>query len=271
MTAYPVRGIDLSRWQPSDPSELGLSFVAVRACIGSQPDPMYATHVAHARALGLVVMAYDYGVNGLTGADQAARFLSIVGASAELVALDIEGSTAPTPQEARDWIAATDKAGKVPGVYHSLSGYPGALGQAFRWVAAWGTTPPAIPWDFWQDSDAGRFPGYAGPIDTDKYRGTLAELRTLARVPAPPHATPWELYVAPRAVVQTAAMGHGGCVDHFDRHQWGDNASSAACSAPRQVHLCDGSGTATVVLVASGVFRGKLVHLGAHGVTARPR
>jgi hypothetical protein len=267
MTTYPVQGIDLSRWQPTDPVETGLSFVIARACIGTVPDPMYGTHVAYAAAHGLVPLAYDFGVDGLTGADQAARMLAVVGHTTEAVVLDIEGANAPSPQQARDWIAAMRAAGKVPGVYHSLSGYPGELGQAFRWVAAWGTTPPPIPWDFWQSSDAGRFPGYLGPIDTDAYHGTLAQLRALVKLPPLTQPVRWELLLSPHAVVQEAVLSPSGCIDHWIGHPWGPAASSAPCTQPHNVDQCGPKGTANVTRVLAGVFAGKLVHAGSPGVT----
>ena len=171
-------GIDVSSHN-GDPTLRGLSFLFARACYATRADSKYARHVARARAAGLVVGAYIFGVGGRQAsvAAQVATFLRIA-KGADLLALDLEtngtGATM-TNAEARQFIALVHKAGHPIGLYHSRSGFP-ALGQDWNWCAQWRTAPPVgIAWRFWQ---------YQGsPLDRNRFNGSEAELRRLAGRP----------------------------------------------------------------------------------------
>lgn len=79
------------------------------------------------------------------------------------------------------------------GLYESLSAYDQHAGQDFNWVAAWGSTPPAIPWTFWEYTSSGTVAGYSGGrLDLDHFNGDLAALHALAgmAVPGPTPAPP---------------------------------------------------------------------------------
>lgn len=73
---------------------------------------------------------------------------------------------------------------------------------------------------------------------------------------------------APKAVVRQAVM-KGKCIDGWQDRVWGRKASTAPCSAPDQKDLCAG-GSATVVFVTKGTFKGRWVHLGS-GVSLVPQ
>jgi Glycosyl hydrolases family 25 len=168
-----LQGIDVSHWQPSTPPLAGLSFLFAKATEGTWfVDPLYATHTAAARAAGLVAGAFHFGVD-VDPIAQARNFLAVAG-GAGLLALDLENSPVPmTNAQGLSFIAAVHAAGRKVGLYHSLNGFLN-LGQDWDWVADWGTTPPPIPWTFWQ---------YQGsPLDRDKFSGDLASLRALAGV-----------------------------------------------------------------------------------------
>ena len=178
-------GIDVSSHN-GDPTLRGLSFLFARACYATRADSKYARHVARARAAGLVVGAYIFGVGGRQAsvAAQVATFLRIA-KGADLLALDLEtngtGATM-TNAEARQFIALVHKAGHPIGLYHSRSGFP-ALGQDWNWCAQWRTAPPVgIAWRFWQ---------YQGhPLDRNRFNGTEAELRRLAGRPESTSVSP---------------------------------------------------------------------------------
>lgn len=168
-----LQGIDVSHYQAVTPPLAGLSFLFAKATEGvTFVDPLYATHTAAARAAGLVVGAYHFGVAD-DGAAQARAFLAVA-AAADLLALDLETSAAPmTNAQATAFIAAVHAAGRKVGLYHSLSGFL-RLGQDWDWVAKWSSVPPPLPWTFWQWQGT--------PLDKDAFNGDVASLRALAGV-----------------------------------------------------------------------------------------
>ena len=177
-----VTGFDVSVYQAHTPALSGKGFLFARATYSTAADPLYAAHIANARAAGLVVGAYHFGVNGDAGA-QARAFLAAAG-KVDLYVLDLESDGARprmSDQQARTFIAVLRGLGHKVGLYHSESGFP-SLGQDYNWIAKWGPTPPARSWAFWQ---------YRGsPLDLDVFNGDLADLhrfigRTVPPAPAP--------------------------------------------------------------------------------------
>lgn len=183
-------GIDVSAHQASTPALAGLSFLFARATYGTARDPMFAAHVARARAAGLVVGAYHFG-RATNVDDQVTAFLQAVVAAGnvDLLALDLEadgGNPAMSSTQARAFLAGVQARGRRIGLYHSTSGYP-SLGQDWRWVADYRASSvdaggPPVAWDVWQ---------YRGsPLDLDTFRGSPDELRAFvdrmaAVTPAP--------------------------------------------------------------------------------------
>ena len=172
--SYP-EGIDVSSHN-GDPTLSGLGFLFARACYATRADTKYARHVARARAAGLRVGAYIFGVGGKQAsiASQAATFLRIA-KGAHFLALDLEtngiGATM-TNAEGAAFIGLVHKAGYKIWLYHSRSGFP-ELGQDWNWVAQWRTQPPdGIRWRFWQ------WQGH--PLDRNRFNGSDADLRRLA-------------------------------------------------------------------------------------------
>jgi nucleoid-associated protein YgaU len=165
-----AEGIDVSSHQATTPQLTGRDFLFARATYGRTPDSLYKKHTLAARAAGLVVGAYHFGTAASPGAEQAHAFLAAAGA-ADLFVLDLEKEADKpkmTDAQAREFIATVKAAGHRVGLYASLSGFPLTLGQDYNWVAAWRTTPPAIPWAFWQ---------YRGsPLDLDRFNGDHAAL-----------------------------------------------------------------------------------------------
>lgn len=168
-------GKDVSHYQaPADWSPAPLGFLIARATIGTQPDALYARHIAQARRAGLVTGAYHFNHGPIAVAAQVGAFLEAAG-DVDGLALDVEGADAFTGAQAAEFIDRVQQTGRRIGLYHSRSGYPAsAWGADWRWVADWGQTAPPIPWDVWQ----------FGPMDGEdgnRYRGSADELRALWR------------------------------------------------------------------------------------------
>ncbi len=269
-----VNGIDISSFQGASNDDTimdGCAFVGIRACYGALPwtdglghvhqpqDASYPVHEANARKHKAVVIAYCFGRHQ-DGARQADVLLAAA-PHADLYALDMErdgGSPAMTASQASAFLARmASKTPKKCGLYHSESGFPSGLGEAFRWVAKWGATPPSGPWAFWQ------FQG--SPLDRDRFNGTLAQLRSMAAVPAPAPAS-YSLVIDAHADIMLAAVTPTGLIAGWTHRAWGARASSAPCWAPvvkRGTH----SGEATVVYVTRGALAGKWVRSISQGVS----
>lgn len=251
-------GVDISRWQdPAHDADVfkGADFAGIRATYGTAPDTAYAAHEANARKAGAVVIAYCFGRAG----DPVAQARATVAAAphADLYALDVESDGASpgmSAQGAVGWLAGMrGLTGKKLVLYHSESGYP-HVGQDLRWVANW-DGQPAIPWDFWQWSGS--------PLDRDQFNGTHEQLAALAGH-RPPIAS-WTLHLSAGATVMLAHLAASGCIDRWSSKKW-STSSSAPCTAPRRFEGCE-SGSAMLVRVTDGAFKGQLVRLGV-GVSA---
>ena len=194
-----LNGLDLSGYQHATPSLTGLSFVWAKATEGTgYADPMYPVHTAAALRAGIVHGAYHFGHAGVDPVAQA-RFLVSHAPHAQLYALDSEGSTRMTRGEVGAFFATIKVArpGEKLALYESLSGYDQHAGQDFNWVATWGSTPPSVPWTFWQYTSSGAAPGYSGRLDLDHFNGDLAALHALAGIAAPTSPAPAFVRVRP--------------------------------------------------------------------------
>ncbi len=121
-------------------------------------------------------------------------------------ALDIEvtdGVDADTPGAARHLasprrrgVAAHTDPPHLARLWEDL-GEDHAFDRYSLWVAHWDTRCPRVPgawerWRFWQDASSGAVPGVEGPVDTDWFHGTRADLEA-----SPAAARAW--HVAPAA------------------------------------------------------------------------
>jgi hypothetical protein len=166
-----VTGLDVSKWQTTTPRLVGHEFLFARATIGTKRDEMYATHIANARAAGLLVGAYHFNHAPLSISSQVAAFLDAAG-DVDFYALDVEGADAFSHAQAADFIKRVQATGRKCGLYHSLSGFFDA-GQDFDWIAYWSDQPPIRDWDIWQF-------GPIDGIDGNRFGGTLDQLKALA-------------------------------------------------------------------------------------------
>jgi hypothetical protein len=167
-----VEGIDVSHHQSTTPGLSGLGFLIARKSIGTQQDEKYGLHIGNARRAGLLTGAYHFNWSTLSVADQVRAFLANVG-DVDFYALDVEpdsGTPAFSRTQARDFIARVQDTGRECGLYMSESAFFDA-GQDWNWIANW-SNRPSSPYRFWQY--------HGGPIDRNRFEGTLAQLRALA-------------------------------------------------------------------------------------------
>jgi hypothetical protein len=216
---YPVRGVDLSYANAGDLSNPdSIEFAFVKATEGNSiTDPRWVQHANWVLHHGKVLGAYHFSITG-DGASQARHFLSVVGSSTKLVALDIEGRMPMTSAQSRAFIATCQAAGKVTGVYASEGNWPGSLGQDYNWVANYNgrTRVPQMPWAFWQ--------WQGSPLDRDYFHGSADALYRLAGLKVAPPSQP------PRYVVNI----HGGHVNPtplFATHSTSSRRSGPVYSA----------------------------------------
>lgn len=201
-----VDGIDVSQWQGE------VNFVAVRsanyrfaiarAASGTKPDEKFATNWSRMKSAGLIRGVYQYFRPALDGATQANVLLDIVERAGGLEAsdfppvIDVEELGGRTPAqmmaEVRKWVDVVQRrTGRRPIIYanqHWEEEYdnPSNLGLPL-WVAKYTTQwCPQIPsawndWVMWQYSEKGSVPGIQGPVDLNRFNGTLADLQAFIR------------------------------------------------------------------------------------------
>lgn len=127
-----------------------VDFAFVKASEGGDYVNPLLHSTAHAlKTAGVLVGYYHFLAPGPGGADQWDHFEAALGPLRGPVCLDWEAK-GTTVVQARDFIARGRQRGYRVGVYGSAPTCHRPLGQAWRWIASWGTTPPRAPWDVWQ-------------------------------------------------------------------------------------------------------------------------
>jgi lysozyme len=194
----------------------GFSFAYAKATEGNtHVDSQFRDNWEAIREAGLLRGAYHFARPGGDPATQAAFFAATVGAPSwgELPpVLDLEvadgHSAADVIQWTLDFVRAAESLFGRPlmiytgGLWRRDLGNPDVpeLRTRLLWTARYGTNEPVVPrtwtrWDFWQftDGNAGqvmRVPGVSGGCDVNRFRGDLAELKTLASGLTNPPAQP---------------------------------------------------------------------------------
>jgi lysozyme len=206
-----VRGVDVSYYQGHidwpTARAAGIAFAFVRVSDGATfVDPELGANWKGTKSAGLLRGAYQYfrpAQDPIAQADVLIRELRAAGGleSGDLPpALDIEVTDGVAPADlqrrALAWLARVESAvGRKPLIYTSPSFWEDldpsdAFAPNPLWIAHWDTPCPSIPttwsrWHFWQDSDSGTIPGIPGPVDTNRFDGTLADLHTFAGATPP--------------------------------------------------------------------------------------
>jgi GH25 family lysozyme M1 (1,4-beta-N-acetylmuramidase)/acylphosphatase len=207
-----VKGVDVSYYQGhvdwQKVKAHGIAFAVARVADGpSFVDPQFGANWSGMKAAGVVRGTYQFFRPGHDPIVQADLLIKQINAHGGLhdgdlpPALDIEVqdgvSDATLRSRALAWLEHVEAAFKrTPLVYTSPGFWDGlAADKTFAkytlWVANWQTSCPTMPnswshWKFWQDADNGSVPGISGHVDTDKFNGTLADLKAFAGGAASP-------------------------------------------------------------------------------------
>ncbi len=199
---YPVRGIDVSRYQGDinwpELSAQNISFAYIKATEGStHVDPKFAYNYAQAQKTNLRVGAYHFFSFDSGAESQAMNFISQVRPYERMLppAVDVEYYGQYSASKHPDVSAVKAELGKLlkllydhygirPVIYATQAAYKTYIRGNFDdydiWIRDKYFTPGdnIINWRFWQYSDKGVLPGYSGSekyIDLDVFRGTAEE------------------------------------------------------------------------------------------------
>ena len=204
VTAYPVRGVDISHYEGDIAWELvkldGLSFMYIKATEGvDYVDAKFAQNWDGATSAGLLRGAYHFYNFCKGGAEQADHFIAVVppDAGALPMTLDLEqsGDCKTMPDKAAfraDLAAFVEKIqsayGHRPVIYLNYSIYnryfSGENDPYRLWIADPSHAAPALPdgssWAMWQYGWHGQVDGITGEVDLDVFNGTPQMLAALA-------------------------------------------------------------------------------------------
>lgn len=191
-------GIDVSYHQQtidwSRVHRAGIRFAFLRVSDGTAVrDPMFASHWAETRRVGIVRGAYQYFRPDQSPIAQADLLIAAMRnrQPGDLPpALDIETDAGLAPavvaERAAIWIARVrERLGVEPIVYTGgdlwRSGGAERLATQPLWIAHYTQACPTLPspwtqWTFWQHTDRGAVPGIEGAVDLDLFAGSLDAL-----------------------------------------------------------------------------------------------
>lgn len=203
MAEVAVHGIDVSHYQGSIDwnavAKSGIDFAFIKATDGiGAGDPMFAANWKGARDARVRRGAYHF-FRPLTDAlQQAKRFIGKVdsdwGEVPPVLDFEVLGGASPNGalEAAKQWMdAVAETCGRKPILYTGPAFWTSSVhdSQLFTeyplWIAQYTDAPqPHVPtawqqWTFWQHSEHGSVPGIAGPVDLNRFHGTLVELEAL--------------------------------------------------------------------------------------------
>lgn len=224
-------GVDVSKFQNPDKIDWsrfaaqGVNFAFVRAAYGVTLDTTFQKHVRRAHAAGLKVGAYHFvrHISGLSGKAQADAFLDALQPVADLLhqmlspALDLEDNAknGDIPSNtaagrkgfrtvAAEWLEHVEEELSRTAIIYTGSyffddvfGTDSGYGARPLWIAHYTAKPaPRLPaaWKrhaLWQFTETGELDGYDGPLDLNRFEGTVEDLKRLGR-PSPQQPTAWQ-------------------------------------------------------------------------------
>lgn len=210
---YPVRGVDVSRYQGNIDWEVlasqDVTFAFIKATEGSShQDPSFAVNWERAQDSGVYVGAYHFFSFESSGETQAQNFIETVGDTPgtlpPVVDLELYGEYTTTPLSKKETRAILDSLldaleehyGVKPIIYTTMRAYYSyILGGEYGDYPLWMRdvhVEPIVRWQFWQYSDQGMLEGYDGMqddqtemyIDLNVYRGSMEEFLAQFDLPA---------------------------------------------------------------------------------------
>jgi len=186
----------------------GRDFAFVLASDGNSfTSPEYKTQYKGAGDAGLIRGAYHFGRPGGSASGQADHFLAAADYSNDGKSLppvlDLEANPnggacyGLGAAEMKTWIKGflTQVKEKTkrdaiiytsPGFWKDCTGNSKEFAENPVWIANWGVDSPEVPggwksYTFWQYSDSGQVKGVNGPVDVNRFNGTVADLEKLAK------------------------------------------------------------------------------------------
>jgi len=196
----------------------------VRAHNGYRPDNKWPARRDYLRGFPFTALGwYQYLAKGRDAATQAREFIAAVGAlkENEFVILDHEEGLGNQTPRAEAWFAVVDKhygfpASLYAGAYFGNANLGGwARWKRPRWIAAYQAGEPSYPHEWWQYTDAARFPGLAGGVDGSLFHGT--DIEFLHKVRPGAAAPPADGGVSNMAILgtSTAVLNKDGRAEEF--------------------------------------------------------
>lgn len=206
LEAYPVRGVDVSRYQGMIDWDIltsqNISFAFIKATEGSShQDPLFAKNWEDAQKTDIYIGAYHFFSYESSGETQAQNFIETVGRVdgmlPPVVDLEFYGKYYDEPMskgETRTILrslldALEEHYGAKPIIYTTPRAYysyilGGGFGDYPMWIREV-HMEPFVRWSFWQYSDQGKLAGYDGMqsdqteanIDLNVYNGTLEDMQ----------------------------------------------------------------------------------------------
>ncbi len=184
----------------------GIEFAFIRLSDGARfRDPKFDVNWDGAKAAGVIRGAYQFFRPGQDVLEQADMMISAVGTyvPGDLPpVIDVEAtsglSASAIASRVRTWVDKVKGAlGVTPIVYTGKYFWRDEVGgnTTFEsnplWIAQYTSLCPDIPspwtqWTFWQNSNKGSVPGITGRVDTNKFNGTLDDLRAFVHGAPPP-------------------------------------------------------------------------------------
>jgi len=204
--AETVKGIDVSKWQGTIDwakvkNQAGVHYAFIRVSDGvNTRDAKFAANWAGTKNVGIIRGAYQFFRPSQNVTTQADMMIDALGGAytpgdlPPVIDVEDDGGLAPATVAARvrTWVDRVEGAlGVKPIVYtgkyfwRDEVGSPSSFAENPLWIAQYTSLCPDIPapwakWTFWQYTDRGTIAGIAGGVDTNRFNGSLAELRAYA-------------------------------------------------------------------------------------------
>ncbi|MBD5192798.1 MAG: hypothetical protein HDS88_07900 [Bacteroidales bacterium] len=190
---YPVRGIDLSRYnkiKSFDSVAANVDFIFLRASHGIQRDATFSTLYNKSVDAKVPVGAYHYFRFDVDGEAQANNFIrAIKGKQFELpIVIDVEqhGNSKKVKNKTivarlKTMVGIMEKNGYKIMFYTNKHGYTNYIKPNFPsyplWICSFTDPPTDANWVFWQYSHTGKVKGLKGDVDLDTYNGSKKQFK----------------------------------------------------------------------------------------------
>lgn len=203
-TRFPIRGIDVSRfqqkvdWQALKSEDI--RFVFIKATEGGDyRDPAFAENWNESKRAGIARGAYHFFTFCRKGREQAQNFIQAVpveaGALPPVIDLEFGGNCSARPErevllkELKDFINEIERVyGQQPIFYLKYNSYESYVKGEFQNLHLWIQDRFFEPelsdqrkWSFWQYSSRGRLRGVKTYVDLNVFNGTEEEFSRLVK------------------------------------------------------------------------------------------